>query len=107
MPATPRPRGTPMRAFYSGTSLLTALLCLTTLTAAAPAAEPAQRALWIVQAGSVAAARRNVAAVGGRVDRELEIINGVSVYLDPGPIERLRARAGVHLYEDRAVSPRA
>lgn len=101
-----------MRSLRAGVSTLIALLPLTALAGPetataqppAPAAAAAgQRTLWIVQAGSLADARRNVADVGGRLDRELEIINGVSVYLDPWQIERLRARPGLHLYQDREV----
>ncbi|TLZ27009.1 MAG: hypothetical protein E6K27_06270, partial [Gammaproteobacteria bacterium] len=104
-----------MRTLRASASLLIALLSMTALAAAAPSAEPtpgtppaptAQRARWIVQASSVAAARRSVADVGATVDRELDIINGVSAYLNPRQSERLRARAGVRLYEDRAVQTR-
>ncbi len=106
-----------MRTFRAGVSMLIALLCMNAPAAAAPstasvppraaasAAAP-QRTLWIVQASSLAAARRGVADVGAAVDQELDIINGVSAYLNPWQLERLRARAGVRLYEDRVVTTR-
>jgi len=57
-------------------------------------------------AASVAAARRSVAGVGARVEQELDIIHGVSAYLNPWQIEHLRTRTGVRLFQDRAVTTR-
>src|ERR1700731_2392493 len=106
-----------MRIRHAIGSMLIALLSQAALAAAPPVTTPgpvrpataptAAPALWIVEAASVAAARRDVAGVGARVEQELDIIHGVSAYLNPWQIERLPTRAGVHLFEDRAVTTRA
>ena len=90
-----------MRTVRASASILIALLSMTATPAPAP-----QQTLWIVQASSLPAARRSVADVGATVDRDLDIINGVSAYLNPWQLERLRRLAGVRLYEDRAVTTR-
>src|SRR5258706_10810343 len=72
------------------------------LTAAAAA--PPLPARFIVQAQTAPAAQQYVERLGGRVERDLAIINGVSALLDPWQVDRLRATAGVRLYEDRAVA---
>ena len=94
-----------MRIHHATGSIVIAVLSVTALAAAAPVtpvrppAATAAPALWIVQAASVAAARRDVDGVGARVEQELEIIHAVSAYLNPWQIEHLRARAGVHTGE--------
>ena len=105
-----------MRIRHATGSILTALLSMAALAGPAPVTTPAPvrpsaasaaPAPWIVQAASVAAARRQVAGVGARVEQELDIIHGVSAYLNPWQIEHLRTRTGVRLFQDRAVSTRA
>ena len=106
-----------MRTRHATGSMLIALLSMAALAAAAPVTAPAPvrppaaataaPALWIVQATSVTAARRDLDGVGARVEQELDIIHGVSAYLNPWQIEHLRARCGVRLFEDRAVTTRA
>src|SRR3984893_17240024 len=106
-----------MRIRHAIGSMLIALLSQAALAAAPPVTTPgpvrpataptAAPALWIVEAASVAAARRDVAGVGARVEQELDIIHGVSAYLNPWQIGRLRTRPGVRLFEDRAVATRA
>src|ERR1700720_3159061 len=103
-----------MRIRHATGSMLIALWSMAALAAAAPLTTPgpvrpatAAPALWIVEAASVAAARRSVAGVGARVEQELDIIHGVSAYLNPWQIEHLRTRTGVHLFQDRALTTRA
>jgi subtilisin family serine protease len=75
-------------------------------TAAARSPEPATaaRARYIVESATSAAARARVDRVGGAVEQELAIVHGVAAYLNPWQVTRLRATAGVRLYEDRALS---
>src|ERR1700732_1260813 len=107
-----------MRIRHAIGSMLIALLSQAALAAAppvttpgpvrpatAPTAAPAP-GVWIVEAASVAAARRDVAGVGARVEQELDIIHGVSAYLNPWQIEHLRTHAGVRLFQDRAGTRR-
>src|SRR5258706_7923967 len=68
------------------------------------AAAPPLPARFIVQAQTAPAAQQYVERLGGRVERDLAIINGVSALLDPWQVDRLRATAGVRLYMDRAVA---
>jgi len=49
---------------------------------------------------------RSLASAPG-FEQELDIIHGVSAYLNPWQIEHLRTRTGVRLFQDRAVSTRA
>ena len=98
-----------MRTLRAATSVLIALLSMAALAAAAPVMtpEPVPSAavapeLWIVQAASVAAARRSVDGVGARVEQELDIIHGVSAYLNPWQLEHLRTRARVRLFKDQS-----
>src|ERR1700732_4817858 len=105
-----------MRIRHAIGSMLIALLSQAALAAAPPITTPgpvrpatvptAAPALWIVEAASVAAARRDVAGVGARVEQELDIIHGVSAYLNPWQIEHLRTHAGVRLFQDRAGTRR-
>jgi serine protease AprX len=100
-----------MRIRHATGSLLIALLSIAALAAAAPVTPvrpPAASApaLWIVQGTSVGAARASVTGVGARVDQQLDIIRGVSAYLNPWQVQRLRAQAGVRLYENRTVTMR-
>ncbi len=57
----------------------------------------------IVQGSSVAAARAAVQAAGGRVDRELGIINGVSAAVPAPAVSSLEQR-GFHTTADRTVT---
>src|ERR1700687_4567778 len=105
-----------MRIRHATASMLIALSSMAALAAAAPVTAPAPvrppatagaaPALWIVEAASAAAARRDVDGVGARVEQELDIIHGVSAYLNPWQIEHLRTRPGVRLVQDRAVTTR-
>src|ERR1700740_1427320 len=90
------------RPLIAATSL--ALLSVAVAAAGAPTYLPAR---VIVQAQPTPAAHLYVERLGGRVEQDLTIINGVSAYLDPWQVDRLRATAGVRLYEDRAVATEA
>src|SRR5580765_78610 len=101
-----------MRTLHSVGSMLIALALLCVAAAPVTVAEPAHTAataapsLWIVQAESVAAARRSLARVHARAERELDIIHAVSAHLNPWQLEQLRASADVRLFEDRALMTR-
>jgi serine protease AprX len=86
------------------------IVSLTAFTvAAATVATPSAReipARYLVQAGSVNAARERVDSVGATVERELEIVHGVSARLSAWQADRLRAMAGVRVFADRALSTR-
>src|SRR5258706_5193738 len=79
-------------------------LALLSVAVAAAEATPPLPARFIVQAQTTPAAHQYVERLGAQVERDLAIINGVSAFLDPWQVDRLRATAGVHLYEDRAVA---
>ena len=66
----------------------------------APAAEPSR---WIVRGARVAVLRSAVAAVGGRVTHELEIISAVAAELTPAQAEALRAHPAVTLFADHGI----
>ena len=55
----------------------------------------------------MSAARHDVTRVNARIEQEFNVIQGVSAYLDPWQVERLRVVPGVRLFEDRAVTTRA
>src|SRR5580765_5191818 len=101
-----------MRTLHSVGSMLIALALLCVAAAPVTVAEPAHTAataapsLWIVQAESVAAARRSLTRVHARAERELDIIHAVSAHLNPWQLEHLRASADVRLFEDRALMTR-
>jgi hypothetical protein len=82
--------------------LITALLlaCAIALEASAVAADSPtgpsaaaerQHVTYLVQAASVAAARKAVEVVGGRVVNELTIIDAVGADLDAGQLARIEA----------------
>src|SRR5882724_1762472 len=79
-------------------------LALFSVAVAAAEATAPLPARFIVQAQSTPAAQQYVERLGAQVERDLAIINGVSAFLDPWQVDRLRATAGVRLYEDRAVA---
>ncbi len=85
-----------------------ALMLTAPLLAAAPgahaAATGAPRAV-IVQAASVDAAIRSVAAVGGTVDETLTIISGVSARVPAAGIAVLTAMPAVHVTPDAVLHP--
>ena len=92
-----------MRTLHSVGSMLIALALLCVAAAPVTVAEPAHTAataapsLWIVQAESVAAARRSLARVNARAERELDIIHAVSAHLNPWQLEhRFLRPAGPH-----------
>jgi serine protease AprX len=91
-----------MRRLVTGLFLsITALsLGAATLTRETPSAR------YLVQASSVDAARERVALVGARVERDLAIVHGVAVHLNPWQLERLRGMAGVSVFADRALQSR-
>src|SRR5258706_5017907 len=83
-----------------------ALLTIATITTAAIAAAGASAAptRYIVQAATVQDAHRHANRLGATVERDLAVINGVSVYLDPWQVKRLRTTPGGRLYEGRDLS---
>ncbi|HEX9474848.1 MAG TPA: S8 family peptidase, partial [Steroidobacteraceae bacterium] len=80
---------------------LAALLFVAVATAGTAPLMPVR---FIVQAPTALAAHQTVERVGASVERDLPIINGVSAFLDPWEVTRLRATAGVRIYEDRALA---
>jgi serine protease AprX len=75
-----------------------------TAAASPPAPAAAGRARYIVEAATSAAARVRVDRVGGAVEQDLDIVHGVSAYLNPWQVTQLRATTGVRLYADRALA---
>ena len=71
----------------------------------APPSTPSvtEKTRYIVQAGTLAAAREMVAKVGGAVVQELEVINSVSAELTEVQADRLRRLESVKLFKDRAL----
>src|SRR6267378_3415985 len=101
------PRGSGPTGSYAMTRrlLLTAkLIALLFVGTALAGTAPPTPARYIVQAPTALAAHQYVERAGARVERDLPIINGVSAFLDPWEVTRLRATAGVRLYEDRALA---
>ncbi|MGH8325540.1 MAG: S8 family serine peptidase, partial [Steroidobacteraceae bacterium] len=82
---------------------LRALTLALALGAVAPAAHAAA-SLYIVQAQSTADARASVLRVHGTIQSDLSIIHAVAARLDAQQSARLRAIAGVRLFEDRKVA---
>src|SRR5580704_15138217 len=86
-------------------SLLVALLA--TSATAAPTPESASPApgtsRYLVQAATLTLAQRDVAQVGGSIERDLEIIHSVSAYLDESQAASLGARADVRVFADRSL----
>src|SRR5258708_14278401 len=80
---------------------LAALLFVAVATAGTAPLMPVR---FIVQAPTALAAHQTVERVGASVERDLPIINGVSAFLDPWEVTRLRGPAGVRIYEDRALA---
>src|SRR5258708_12174413 len=80
------------------------LIALLSVAAAAAGTAPPRPVRFIVQAPTALAAHQTVERVGASVERDLPIINGVSAFLDPWEVTRLRATAGVRIYEDRALA---
>ena len=74
---------------------------------AAPASEPAvsttETTRYLVQAATLALARQDVEQVGGKVERNLDVIHAVSAYLDASQAARLRARSDVRIFADRRM----
>jgi len=83
---------------------LTALSVAATLAAAAtrPALDTDPR--FLVQAANTTIARRDVAHVGARVERDLGIINAVAAQLNSRQAARLRAMPGIRLFPDRSLA---
>src|SRR5258706_14468807 len=81
------------------------LAALLFVSVAAAGTAPHRPVRFIVQAPTALAAHQYVERAGARVERDLPIINGVSAFLDPWEVTRLRATAGVRVYEDRALAP--
>src|SRR6202167_3882861 len=95
-------RWIPMRAHEFLSSAVISLLSLAAASAATPSADGGAR--YIVQAANLRSARQDIARVGASVQRNLEIINAASAYLDPRQAARLRKTAGVHVFEDRSLT---
>jgi serine protease AprX len=83
------------RSLLSATIL--SVLTLSTATAA-------QSARYLVQAPSVAIARKDVESVGGSPAQSLAIINAVAARLNARQADRLGAMPGVHIYKDRELT---
>jgi serine protease AprX len=60
---------------------------------------------YIVEAQNSASATKAVQGVGGRVTRELPIVNGVAARLTPSQVARLRSNATLTLFADAPVIP--
>ncbi|MDB6091888.1 MAG: peptidase and in, kexin, sedolisin [Gammaproteobacteria bacterium] len=105
-----------MRTAQLVSSISIALFSMGAAAAAAPAAQPASinivdavataPSLYIVQAGTMNAARRSVNRVDAKVEKDLAIIHSVSAYLTPEQANQLRKTSGVRLFEDRPLATR-
>jgi serine protease AprX len=76
------------------------------VSARAPAGAAATReqaASYIVQAGTLHAAKAAVQAAGGRITHELGIINGVAATLSPAQVQTLRADTALEVQQDGAA----
>src|SRR6202142_2613845 len=81
-------------------SMLMVLLLAAGTAVAAHSPAPAR---YIVEAATSRMARVQVDRVGASVEQDLTVIHGVSAYLNPWQITRLRATPGLRLFEDRAL----
>src|SRR6202142_3977087 len=79
------------------------LMVLLSAAGTAVAAQSAGSARYIVEAATSRMARVQVDRVGASVEQDLTVIHGVSAYLNPWQITRLRATPGLRLFEDRAL----
>jgi hypothetical protein len=61
---------------------------------------------YIVQSSTALEARRNVIAVGAKVNRDLGVINGVAAHLDAAHADKLGAIAGLQIFKDRPIGTR-
>src|SRR4051794_2003237 len=107
----------PMRAAASSATNFAILLAVICALTAARAGTPVKatgtgvdaestRHSYIVESTTVARARHEVASVGGAVDQELAIINGVTARLGDAQVSKLRLLPDARVFEDRAVGTR-
>jgi serine protease AprX len=91
-------------------TLLVSVTILSGLLSAAAAGgktSEAHTARYLVQAPSIAIARKDIASVGGSPARSLPIINAVAARLKPWQADRLRVMPGVQVFKDRELSMHA
>lgn len=59
---------------------------------------------YIVQSSTALVARKNVVDVGGKVNLDLPIINGVAAELNAAQALQLRSKTTIHVFKDRALA---
>ncbi len=83
--------------------LLVSVLAMSAIAAPPHSASHAGAARYLVQAATLTVAQQDVQQVGGRLERNLEVIHAVSAYLDDSQLAQLRARRDVRVFADRSM----